>query len=819
MTQPLPPATPIQSAAQSPSDGALMPQRVPLLPSSAPVSPIPSSQQLTSDPRVAAGVQADAFRDQATMVEQMARYFGDARDSAAQIAKELKDAASHVERTARATSQHATRAHGASSSATPYHPNAPQPHGAGSGIYGEPTGARPPLAPSAASTGDVDPAVATMPEGAPGPPSRFEEGYSQWQGMQAARWNNLADARMSAARFVNRRVSTWGKSHEVVQDEAGNYREWDEHAPGNLGRQLDPEAGAARLRTSNRVGQVTDALTRVSKGEATVTGALAESVPYAGAIGGAFAAAHYIQGQVVNQRAENQYYQQIYGGSNASQYAQRGQEQMFGMSQMFGMGSGQARQLFRGVSELGIQGDQRHQALNFATDQFYQNGMSIAQSLELIGTAINGGVQNFQLLSDSIGQVSKAAEAGGRSVAEATRQYSQTFAQLTPTLGGTTAATVAGNLTAVTQALPRELGNVNLAGLGSADTLRYIAAANGMSYSATLGRSQGPGGADWLAQRQQAMLNARIGQSMDPNVYQAIVQRVRGAARGGVLTAGEAQGVGSWALQHGLNADEAAFMAQSLGITGVTPGNVGTYIAEGIATQGFGVSRQADAQERLRQRIRHENVGLIGGHRINPGSDIHASSRSGVVGVQEMALAGDLGLDRKTYTSQYQHGGTEAHDLHYYAQDYVQKTGRRSKVLEDLLAGGNYDPSRRFTVQTKDGLRNVDMHTAIEHYSNQLIQGDVEISAGKGSGQTVAAFTGLANSAQKTYGDRAAAHGSKVEAGGGSGAVRIYPAPELQNILRFSASGGAYIDDARTSGVPADAFPPTNDMPSATGSG
>lgn len=571
---------------------------------------------------------------------------------------------------------------------------------------------------------------------------------------------------------------------------------------------------------------ITGALNNVAHGEG-ITSVLGGASKFLGYAGAAYTAVQMGAQFAEDQRAKNAQFQSIYGGSNAGAFGQRAEGGLFRWSQFGSMSGAQANQLFMGVSQTGLQGDQRQSALDFAVHEFRNRGLDIATSLDLINTAAKNGVDNFNLLSDSISQISDAASKGGRNIGETIQQYAQVFGQLAPTLGGTAAATVAGNLTAVSAALPRELSGVNLAGLGSSSTLRILAAQNGMSYSQLLGMSQQAGGTDRLAQMQQQFFNQRLTQSMSPDVMQAIQQRIRSSAQGGVLTAGEAQGIGAWALQNGLNVDQAMAMAQSAGISGVTAGNVGQYVTEAIATGGLGISTQANKNEALRQRIAAEDTSTIGGHAIYSHDELAkhhmldaAKGRtSGFLGgavvhlnQQEIDLANQLGIDRKDYISQSGHGGTEAHDIHNYQDLYVEKQGRRSKVIESLLA--NYDPSRRFTVQTKDGQRSVDLKDAMKYYSDQLIQGDVQINAGQGAGQTVGQFTGLADPSRKTYGDKAAAHGDKIKAGDGSGSVKIEPSAELMRLFNFSATGGAYIDTARQSGVPATAFPPTNDLPS-----
>lgn len=829
MTQPFGPPTPSQSGAQPPTEGPLTP-RVPLSPSAAPVAAIPSTQQLTTDPRVANGVQADAFRDGATILEQMSRYFGDAQDSAAKIAQNLKDAADHVERSARSTAQHASRTHSAASSATPYHPDAPQPHGEGSGIHGEPTGARAPFSPSAASTGDVIHHTATMPEG------RVEaEGFSQLQGMQQARWNNLADARMSAARYINRRVSEVGASKEFTSNAEGTRFRDD-----RTGHFISSEEAASRQRSLNRIGQATGALTKISSGEATVTGALAEMVPYAGVIGGAFAAAHFVQGQMISQRAQNQFYQQISGGSNFSGFAERGREFMntHSLSAMFGMGSGQASELYRGVSQMGITGDQRTAALNFATDEFYKRGMDIQSSLQLISESVRNGVTDFGSLRAALDETSKAAQRGGLNVSEVNKQLAQNYQMVQSQITGTATATIAGGLTSTMAAQGQTMQGINLAqGLTSETSMRTMAAQQGMSYGAFMAQSRTNPSA--FGRAAQGLLEQRTEILLPTNVRMQLQRQAnRLAAQNGTGTLSSGQ-IGELAdqLLASNQVDPAQIQQVMAAVTGgqMTQGQAAEFLVR-TATGGLNVGRDIAAHAQaatvhadktldphnaaLNRTVNNTAAGAWSQRDVNMKAVWQSMGFKEGPGGTASWLPGDLPAAHK--------GGSQV-DMAAY-QDFMSRTGERVPEIEALLK--NPDRNRKFTVQTKDGPKQVNTDEAIKYYSDQLAAGTATISAGSGQGHSVADVTGMSDPNVKSSDlgmkgpsslNKASPNAKTPDKGSaGAGSVAIYPMPALLDVLKFVPSGGAYIADNRNSGTTNPAFPPdgnVNNLPSSTGPG
>jgi hypothetical protein len=145
-----------------------------------------------------------------------------------------------------------------------------------------------------------------------------------------------------------------------------------------------------------------------------------------------------VVGQLADQRQQNAQYQAIYGGSNMAGMGQRISGDIFGLSEMGGIGTGQAGQLFQGISSLGLQGGTRQSAINLALTEFYKYGVSIQQTLDLITTAAKSGNTSLTGLAEGIDQVSKSAAQNGISGISTRNTFTSNLQTLAASSGVTT---------------------------------------------------------------------------------------------------------------------------------------------------------------------------------------------------------------------------------------------------------------------------------------------------------------------------------------------------------------------------------------------
>jgi hypothetical protein len=186
-----------------------------------------------------------------------------------------------------------------------------------------------------------------------------------------------------------------------------------------------------------------------------------------------------------SQRQANAQYQGIYGGSNISGLGQRFDEEAFRFGNFGTLSSGQASQLFNGVSQLGLQGSQRTNALNVAVGAYKQQGTSLDTSLAAISTAVQSGNADLNGLADAITTVSKAAKDAGLNVGVTAQAFTQNYQTLANgNLNGQGATALAAGVTAGTANLGRMgagLGAAVSQAMASPTVQTLVASQNGMT--------------------------------------------------------------------------------------------------------------------------------------------------------------------------------------------------------------------------------------------------------------------------------------------------------------------------------------------------
>jgi hypothetical protein len=256
--------------------------------------------------------------------------------------------------------------------------------------------------------------------------------------------------------------SVGGSIRQIGQQASARTAQWmSEHQP-YVGEHLPEGEGTGAASVFSRVA---GGLRNVGEGEglagglsgAGLSGATKLLGPIGIAVGAATAGVNFME----SQRAANLPYQQAYGTSNSAGYAQRAQEWLHGLSGIGNMGIGAAREQFQAVSQLGIQGDARGQALDFMQDLYMRYGMQTADSIALVETAVNSGTVSLTSLTDAIDSVSTTAADAHVNVAQAQKDFAALLQTVTAT--GTTGA-AAAPLAASLQNVSTELGRGIAAG-------------------------------------------------------------------------------------------------------------------------------------------------------------------------------------------------------------------------------------------------------------------------------------------------------------------------------------------------------------------
>jgi hypothetical protein len=597
-----------------------------------------------------------------------------------------------------------------------------------------------------------------------------------------------------------------------------------------LSAKTGEESGPVARRLQTGVGYAGRSLAHVAEGGEITDLLGAAGGPLGWAVGAGAFGVHELE----SQRQKNLFYQQITGGSNSSAFGQRAREGAFAYSNMLTMPPGMARQLYEGVSEVapGTTNESsslRSGALDFAMKQYKQLGLDVSDSLELIHTSIQRGVQDFGDLDASLGNVSKTAKAAGENSQEAIQKFSATYSQLlgNVTASGPTASQISEGVTnlGVELGKPLNMGSQDFTGLLSGQGLYVAAAAAGVDpMQAQTALAAGGTGATKMA---GTLSNAG---------YQAFFTNVMGGAQAAsagqqyaktTLKVSDVQGagpdtqrqVGQYLIDNHITPSLAALLsaAQTL-----IPNNNFTdatmlQLVGHLALTGGDIGATEALQKASENGQISDPTKLPGGQNIMTSPQLAASDKkTGQGGDSQSANQNNARYRQDTALSK-----AIGHASGTAAQSYIQMvddTGKRSAIAEALLKNQKSYSGKQFTVQTKDGDRNVDYTTLFTHYKDQLKAGTV-VDADTGDPLSSASELDV----QGDKGTKVTSSGRKAPKGAddvtkADGSVIIKPSAALQKWFDFTTTGGVTVDQSKRNGVPAAPFMSSPDQyPSATG--
>lgn len=540
-----------------------------------------------------------------------------------------------------------------------------------------------------------------------------------------------------------------------------------------------------------------------------------------------------------NQRESNRFYQGISGGTNASGFGQRVQEKMFDLGQMGTMGGAQASALFKGVSQTGLTGDSRNQALNFATDAFRKTGTDVETTMSLINTAVKNGNNNFQALSKGLNTVSDAAKNAGTNVGDAGKQYAENYHAVSQnvTQGGA-GAQIATSLTTATARLGPAMKDVNLTPLAGPDNNTIQASLLGRDpteYANTLAAG-GSKAAEAASKGQQAQLTSAVKNLIPPEALAEIQQKSEAAKKengGKTIAPEQTKQIAADAMtKYHIDPASATTVLQETGIQGLSQGNIQQTIGS-VANGSIDLDREThDAQHPQNVKDIHK----IGDQAIEKGgetskessafgdkfTDAGATDQGKKDQEQNQNLLKDMNYTKsQTVDSQgntvdeFDFDGKNTDAIKQYFKN-VHDNGGRSAAAEKLLGKGKEDYSgAKFEVDTKKGKQEVDLKTLISDYGDQISAGTAKVKSGSADqGKTVGEITGISEKVDPASAKNDPAKGaSDVKASQGS--VEIFTTDKFREYFGINPSGSA-VTSGQTTGMPTPLNPPTpGDRPNA----
>ena len=363
--------------------------------------------------------------------------------------------------------------------------------------------------------------------------------------------------------------------------------------------------------------------------------------------------------EMESQRATNAAIQSQIGGSNFSAYGTRAQGLGFGLTQMGTMSMGMANQAFSGVTDLGLQGGDRSNALNFITSNYSSMGMSIADSLALVSTSVKAGNANLSALAATLDAVTNSAAAASVNTEQARQNFSAMYSTgIASGMSTQGAASLAGGAQMMTNALGKSGAGVQF-GLASN---AQAAASIGVSLATYENKiASDPSGA-YASRAQATVEQQRLG------VFGAGIPNV--------------QHLASMALknQSGVHSEFATQSRNAGVLDEMLPGILN---AAGISTQGVSLNGQWDAYAMLK---------------ANPNSlptyvnknNAETSINQQIAGLRPgNRQAGDMTGTWSSMTRNHQLSGAQSNIDNYIQTHHVNSAG--AGIAASLLAHGSKD--------------------------------------------------------------------------------------------------------------------------------
>lgn len=559
-------------------------------------------------------------------------------------------------------------------------------------------------------------------------PTVGQQGYpNPFAGMGAPLPGVGGGLRMRAQRYVHQNFGVnRGGAVTYRQQADGSYS--SHGADGSI-----IESGLSEATVAGRTA-ISGAAMRLG-GASGLTG-MARAIPVVGAAV-AGAEAFYKGAQFIgNQRAANAQYQAIYGpGSNGfdervHNLGGRLSNMMSNVGSVFGYGPGGLSdsdydKTFKAVSGMGFGGSDRNRAIDFATNNFNTMGMSVDDSLKLIGINAKEASTSFSELTDQLKQVSEMARQTGQSAEVMRQSYINSYAT------GVSAGFAGSSGALATAQVASTAGQGRLfAGLDTSSMYSSLGGqqvlANRMGYGSVLDFSlAAQSNPEVVAEAQQKQLN-QVFQSVVPPDVRALVEKSI-AKNGGAQNIATNQNRALVVVKdvegqrHGaLNALAIISAMQAAGIAGaenLDPTAAAIFYVQWVAKQGRNfVDPVAQQMKAIDQK------------QITNKSQISMGD----------VFSGGLGFS----------GG---------------------KLVDDpVIAKMSQDNVSMVRVQTAKGESLVTMQTAMKDYRDQLTSGTAVIASGPNAGQTVGAIYGKEQSAHykdttNTKTDRGVLSGSMMK--------------------------------------------------------
>lgn len=452
-----------------------------------------------------------------------------------------------------------------------------------------------------------------------------------------------------------------------------------------------------------------------SSGSGGLMGWIGKNIPGAGIVKSIF-------GETRSQRAKNEYYQNVEGGSNAAGFAERGHEEAYVLSTGAVLSGDEARTAFKGVTRLGYNGrvddafsqqGGRQNALDFIYHAKTSYGASVNESLKTLEVVSKNSTLSLTGLNKALKDISDTAGKAGVNAQMARAQYLALLQSGVAAGYGAGAVPTAANIQMGKTSLGRSFEDIDLTGQMS-QQYTYMASSNlGMTYNQyTAMQSGNPLAASQARAGQNLALLSQIFSQDEVNWIKQKAQ-----ALGGRLDPNSALTIVPDFLR--------AFPNHNISV-----------IQQQLAA--FGIVQTDDPQKALAYAfnlIAGNNGDLANAQKNRQDTQVTSAANAAKIASSEgkdspfinKANVGNLVFSGKATT------------------DYLKSanaTGQRNPVIENLLQQVKDQDQAKVIVHTASGERVMSLDEAIKEHPQEVSSGSVQFVSGSEKGKTVADVVG-----------------------------------------------------------------------------
>lgn len=363
-----------------------------------------------------------------------------------------------------------------------------------------------PNAPTSAPANPLptQPPPTAPPEGqaAPGPtgPEYYHPGKAYQEaraGVHAMTMGSVAkQVAAPAARYFSEHTPDWRPETNAAGEEV--YVQYRPDGGPGAGERIEgtetPANSGAGMRIRAMTG-LTSNLSALAAGRGAVgsLGAFATRVagPIGLAIGGAQVAGSFLESQTEKATP----YRAAFG-EQAGTFAGRERfgEWMAGLKGFGTIGGDRAREQYQQASALGLQGQRREGATDFATDMYMRFGMDTGESMAIVKQAIDSGNLSLRQFGEAITEVSRSAVEAGRSSSDAIKSFAEAQRTVAGQFGGPGSIQAATTMAAISDKLPKPVTEAmgdtkGLAEMFSVQNVQAVAAMGGQDPNAATFRA------------------------------------------------------------------------------------------------------------------------------------------------------------------------------------------------------------------------------------------------------------------------------------------------------------------------------------------